>query len=83
MPLRESLNYIYQLTTTNSLYQTVTQTLAQLLCGYRCVICTYTAPMCCHGVCVQDLHSTGHLQHLTQELAIRVATFTLPRTRMD
>ena len=30
--------------------------------------------MCCHGVCVQGLHSTGHLQHPTQELAIRVAT---------
>ena len=51
--------------------------LAQSLCGYRCVICTYAAPMCCHGVCVQGLHSTGHLQHPTQELAIRVATLTI------
>ena len=32
--------------------------------------------MCCHGVCVQGLHSTGHLQHPTQELTIRVATLT-------
>ena len=29
-----------------------------------------------HGVCVQSVYSTGHLQHLTQELAIRVTTLT-------
>ena len=57
--------------------------LAQPLCGYRCVIFTCAAPMCCHGVCVQGLHNTGHLQHPTQELAIRVTTLTFPRTRMD
>ena len=33
MPLRGSPNYVYQLTTTNSLHQTVIQTLAQPLCG--------------------------------------------------
>ena len=33
--------------------------------------------MCCHGVCVQSLHSTGHLQYPTQELAVRVATLAL------
>ena len=77
MPIRESPNLVNQLTTLNCLYQTVTQTLAQSLCGYKCVICTCTAPMCCHGVCVQGLHSTGHLQHPTQELAIRLATLTI------
>ena len=50
--------------------------LAQPLYGYKCVMCTCTAPMCCHRVCVQGVHSTGHLQHPTQELAIRVATPT-------
>ena len=83
MPIRESPNLVNQLTTPNCLYQTITQTLAQSLCGYKCVICTCAAPMCCHGVCVQGLHSTRHLQHPTQELAIRVATITLPHTRMD
>ena len=79
MPIRESSNLVNQLTTPKCLYQTIKQTLAQLLCGYNCVICTYSAPICCHGVCVQGLHSTGHLQHPTQELAIRVATFTLAK----
>ena len=46
--------------------------LAQPLCGCRCVICTCSMPMCCHGVCVRGVHSTGHLQHLTQELATRL-----------
>ena len=59
MPMRESPNLVNQLTTPKCLYQTITQTLAQSLCGYRCVICTCSAPMCCHGVCVQGLHSTG------------------------
>ena len=76
MLIRESPNLVNQLTIPKGLYQTITQMLAQLLCGYRCVICTYAAPMCCHGVCVQGLHSTRHLQHPTQELAIRVATLT-------
>ena len=83
MPTKESLNLVNQLSTPNCLYQTVTQTLAQSMCGYRCVICTCSAPMCCHGVCVQGLHSTRHLQHPTQELAIKVATLTLPHNRMD
>ena len=61
---------------TNELYQTVLSTLAQPLCDYRCVICTRAAPMCCYGVCVQGVHSTGHLQHPTQELAIRGKTLT-------
>ena len=77
LPLRGSPNYVYQLTTTNSLHQIVTQTLAQLLCGYSCVIYTCAAPMCCYGMCVQGLHSTKHLQHPIQELAIRVTTLTL------
>ena len=77
MHLRGSPNYVYQLTINNSLYQTVTQMLAQPLYGYRYVICTCSAPMCCHGVYVQGLHSTGHQQHPTQELAIRAATLTL------
>ena len=77
MSIRESLNLVNQLTTPNCLYQTIIQTLAQSLCGYRCIICTCATPMCCHRVCVQGLHSTGHLQHPTQELAIRVATLTL------
>ena len=84
MPMRESPNLVNQLANTQSyLYQTITQTLAQPLCGYRCVICTCAAPMCCHGVCVQGLHSTGHLQHPTQELAIRVATLTLNTAASD
>ena len=78
MPIRESPNLVNQLTIPKCLYQTVTQTLAQSLCGYRCVIYTCSAPMCYHGVCLQGLHSTRHLQHPTQELAIRVATLTLP-----
>ena len=65
------------------MYQTVTLMLAQLLCNYKYVICTFAAPMFCHGVCVQGVHSTRHLQHPTQELAIRVATLILPGTRMD
>ena len=35
-------------------------------------------PMCCDGVCVQGLHSTGHLQYPIHALAIRVTTLTLP-----
>ena len=77
MPIRESPNLVNQLTIPKCLYKTITQTLSQLLCSYKCIICTCSAPMCCHGVCVQGLHSTGHLQHPTQELAIRVATLTL------
>ena len=50
--------------------------LYQPLCGYRYIIYTGSAPMCYHGVCVQGLHSIGHLQHPTQELAVRVTTFT-------
>ena len=80
MPIRESSNLVNQLTTPKGLYQTITQTLAQSLCGYRCVICTCSAPMFCYGVCVQGLHSTGHLQHPTQELAIRVASLTMAIT---
>ena len=57
--------------------------LGQLLCGYKCVVYTCAAPMFCHGVCVQGLHRTGHLQHPKQELAIRVTTLILPHTRMD
>ena len=52
MPMRESPNLVYQLTILKCLYKTITQTLAQLLCGYRCIICTCAAPMCCHGVCM-------------------------------
>ena len=48
--------------------------LAQLLCSQRCVVCTFAAPMYCHRVCVQGVHITGHMQHPTQELAIRIAT---------
>ena len=81
MLFRGSPNYVYQLTTTNSLYQTITQKLAQPMCGYGCVICTCAVPMCCHGVCVQGLHSTVLLQHTIQELAIRVVTLThMPKT---
>ena len=80
MLIRESPNLVNQLTTPKCLYQTITQTLAQSLCGYRCVICTCDTPMCCHRVCVQGLHSTGHVQHPTQELAIRVATLTTTTT---
>ena len=83
MPMRESPNLVNQLTTPKCLYQTIPQMLAQLLCGYRYVIYTCAASMCCHGVFVQGLHSTGHLQHPTKELAIRVTALTLPRTRMD
>ena len=57
--------------------------LAQPLCGYRCIICTYAAPISCNGVCVQGVHSTRHLQHPTQQLAIRVTTLTLHHTRID
>ena len=76
MPIRESPNLVNQLTTPKCLYQTEKQMLAQPLCGYRCVICTFAAPMCYHGVFVQGLHSTGHLQHPTQEMAIRVTALT-------
>ena len=79
MPMRESSNLVNQLTTPEHLYQTIIQMLDQSLCGYRYVICTCAAPMCCHGVYVQGLHSTRYLQHPTQELAIRVATLT-PQT---
>ena len=82
VPLRGSPNYIYQLTTTNSLLQTVTQTLAQPLYGHSCVICTYATPMCYYGVCVQGPHSTGHLQHPTLGLAIRVTALSLLHTKM-
>ena len=51
--------------------------LCQSLYGYRCVICTFCAPMCCYEVCVQGVHSTRHLKHLIQELAIRITTLTL------
>ena len=62
---------------TNELYQTITLMLVQLLYSYRCFMCTYAAPMCCHGVCVQSVHSIGLLQHPTHELATRVATCTV------
>ena len=39
--------------------------------------------MCCYGVCVQGVHSTGHLQHPIKELAIRVTTLTPLHTKMD
>ena len=81
--LKVSPNYVHQITIINELYQIVTQTLAQPLCGYRCVTCTCAAPMCCYGMCVQGVHSTGLLQRPTQDLVIRVATLILPRTRLD
>ena len=80
MPMKKSPNLVNQLTKPKCLYQTITQMLDQSRCVYRCVICTCAAPMCCHGICVQGLHSTGHLQHPTQELAIRVATLTLTQS---
>ena len=76
MLMRECPNLVNQLTTPKYLYQTITQTLDQPLYGYRCVIYICAAPMCCHGVCVQGLYSTGHLQNPTQELAIRVTALT-------
>ena len=54
--------------------------LARPLYGYRCVICTCAVHMCYHGVCVQGLYSTGHLQHPTQELAIRVTTLIVSKS---
>ena len=62
----------------NNFYHTIIYTLAQSLCGYRFVVCTCAAPMCCYRVCVQGVHSTGHLQHPTKELAIRVTNLYTP-----
>ena len=57
--------------------------LAQPQCGYRYTIYICAGLMCCHRVYVQSVHSTERLQHPTQELATRVTTLILTRTRMN